>query len=272
MSFDPQNIAIFGASGAIGSAFAKLLSEKHPNASLFAFSRNGEHSIDYGSEYSIAKADELAAKEKPLDLVIVAGGILHDGELIPEKSLRDLSAEKFHRIFEVNTITPALIAKYFLPKLNKEQSSIFAALSARVGSISDNQLGGWYAYRASKAALNMIIKNADIEVGRRNKQAIIVGLHPGTVDSDLSKPFQGNVADDKLFTPEYSAEKLLEVLENLSTGKTGKCFAWDGKEICPSVKAKQRLVKSLKWLGAIKHHLMIFMHSQVCQNQKRLSL
>ena len=163
----------------------------------------------------------------------MANGILHDEGLTPEKSLRDLSAEKFQRIFEVNTVTPALIAKHFLPKLNREQTSIFAALSARVGSISDNQLGGWYAYRASKAALNMIIKNAAIEIGRRNKQAIIVGLHPGTVDSNLSKPFQGNVADGKLFTPEYSAEKLLDVLENLSPEQTGKCFAWDGQEILP---------------------------------------
>jgi len=232
MIFDPQNIVILGAAGAIGSAFTNLLSQKYPNASLLAFSRNGEHSINYSSEDSIAEAAELAAKEKSLDLVIVANGILHEETLIPEKSLRDLSAEKFHRVFEVNTITPALIAKYFLPKLNKEKLSVFSALSARVGSISDNQLGGWYAYRASKAALNMIIKNAAIEVGRRNKHAIIVGLHPGTVDSDLSKPFQGNVADEQLFTPEYSAEKLLAVLENLSVEQTGKCFAWDGKEIC----------------------------------------
>ncbi len=233
MSFNPQNIAILGASGAIGSAFKKLLSKKYPNSSLFAFSRNGEYQIDYKSEESIAEAVEIATKEKPLDLVIVANGILHDGELIPEKSLRDLSAEKFNRIFEVNTITPALIAKYFLPKLNKEQVSIFAVLSARVGSISDNHLGGWYAYRASKSALNMIIKNAAIEVGRSNKEAIIVGLHPGTVDSILSKPFQDNVPNGKLFTPEYSAGKLLEVLDNLSPENTGKCFAWDSEEISP---------------------------------------
>jgi NAD(P)-dependent dehydrogenase (short-subunit alcohol dehydrogenase family) len=233
MSFNPKNITILGASGAIGSAFTKLLSEKYPNASMFAFSRNGQNSIDYSKEDSIAEAAKLAAKEKPLDLIIVANGILHDGELMPEKSLRDLSAEKFQRIFEVNTITPALIAKYFLPTLSKEKLSIFTALSARVGSISDNQLGGWYSYRASKVALNMVIKNAAIEVGRCNKQAIIVGLHPSTVDSDLSKPFQGNVVDGKLFTPEYSAEKLLKVLENLSPEQTGKCFAWDGKEVLP---------------------------------------
>ncbi|MCH9717679.1 MAG: short-chain dehydrogenase, partial [Gammaproteobacteria bacterium] len=132
MSFNPENISILGASGAIGSAFTKLLSEKFPNASMFAFSRNGQHSIDYSREDSIAEAAELATEEKPLDLVIVANGILHDDTFMPEKSLRDLSAEKFQRIFEVNTITPTLIAKYFLPKLNKERPSIFAALSARV--------------------------------------------------------------------------------------------------------------------------------------------
>lgn len=233
MSFNPQNIAIIGASGAIGNAFTRLLYKKYPNASLFAFSQKSDNQINYSSEKSIEEAAELSAKIRPLDLVIVANGILHDVKTKPEKSLRDLSAEKFYHVFKVNTITPALIAKYFLPKLNKEKRSIFAALSARVGSISDNQLGGWYAYRSSKAALNMIIKNASIELGRSNKQAIIVGLHPGTVDSALSKPFQGNIADGKLFTPEYSTKKLLEVLKNLTPEQTGKCFAWDGKEVIP---------------------------------------
>lgn len=234
MSFNPENIAILGASGAIGSAFTRRLSQKYPNASLFALSRNSAtYKVDYSSEDSIAAAAEMTAQAKPLDLVIVANGILHDQGLMPEKSFRDLSIENFYRIFEANTFTPALIAKNFLPKLNKERTSIFATLSARVGSISDNQLGGWYAYRASKAALNMIIKSAAIEFGRRNKQGIIIGLHPGTVDSYLSKPFQQNVADGKLFTPEYSATKLLEVLENLSPKQTGKCFAWDGKEVLP---------------------------------------
>lgn len=233
MTINPQNIAILGASGAIGNAFKVHLYKKYPDASLFAFSRKGDNNINYSSEASIAEAAEHATKTKPLDLVIVANGILHDGPLMPEKSLRDLSAENFQRLFEVNTIAPALITKYFVPKLNKEQPSIFAALSARVGSISDNELGGWYAYRASKAALNMIIKNTSIEIARKNKQAIIVGLHPGTVESNLSKPFQGNVAEGKLFTPEYSAGKLLEVLERLTPEQTGKCIGWDGKEILP---------------------------------------
>lgn len=233
MKFSPQNIAILGASGTIGKALTALLTQKYPNARLFAFSRKGKHFIDYRNEESICRAAEISSMENPLDLVIVANGILHDGELMPEKSLRDLSKEKFQHVFEVNTITPALIAKHFLPKLNKQQTSIFAALSARVGSISDNRLGGWYSYRASKAALNMVIKTASIEIKRRNKHAIIVGLHPGTVDSNLSKPFQRNVPEGDLFTPEYSANKLLDVLDNLTLEQTGKCFAFDGTEVYP---------------------------------------
>ena len=237
-----NNIVIIGGSGAIGRAFTLQLSVSYPNATIHAFSRHQPekvlldvkyHTIDYQDETSIEKSALVASRETPLDMVIVATGILHDGELMPEKSQKELSAEKFQRLFEVNTIAPALVAKHFLPKLNRENRSIFAALSARVGSISDNQLGGWYAYRASKAALNMVIKNAAIEIGRLNEKAIIVGLHPGTVDSNLSKPFQGNVPDGKLFTPEYSAKKQLEVLTTLTSEQSGKCFAWDGKEILP---------------------------------------
>ena len=235
MSFNPKNIAILGASGAIGHALAQCLTEQYPMASLFTFSQTAQlpYQINYTDEESLAQAAMFVTKEKPLDLVIVANGILHEGEIMPEKALKDLSAEKFHRVFQVNTIVPAMIAKYFLPKLNKDNTAIFVALSARVGSISDNQLGGWYAYRASKAALNMIIKTASIEMKRSKKQAIIVGLHPGTVDSQLSKPFQTNVPDNKIFTPKYAAEKLVNVLANLTPSQTGKCFAWDGKEILP---------------------------------------
>jgi len=241
MTMMPKNIAIIGGSGAIGSAFTTRLSDAYPDATINVFSRHmpentlanvSYHTINYQDESSIADCALLAAA-MPLDLVIIATGILHDGELMPEKSLRELSIKKFQRLFEINTITPALLSKHFLPRLSKENRSVFAALSARVGSISDNQLGGWYAYRASKAALNMIIKNAAIEIGRCNKQAIIVSLHPGTVDSNLSKPFQRNVANDKLFTPTYAARRLLEVLDSLSPEQSGKCFAWDGQEVKP---------------------------------------
>lgn len=237
-----NNHVIIGGSGAIGGAFTQQLSVLYPNAALHVFSRDRtekilpnvtHHRIDYHDENAIEKAALTASKDAPLDRVIIATGMLHDGDIMPEKSLRDLSKEKFQRLFEVNTILPALLAKHFLPKLNRERRSIFAVLSARVGSISDNHLGGWYGYRASKAALNMIIKNAAIEMSRRNKKAVIVGLHPGTVNSRLSEPFQGNVPAAKLFTPEFSAEKLLSVLDNIPAEQSGKCFAWDGKEIAP---------------------------------------
>lgn len=233
MSFKKENIAIIGASGAIGNAFTHLLRSQYPGAHISTFSQHSPYHIDYTDEETIAKAAAFAAKHKPLDLVITANGILHDADVTPEKSLNDLSRKKFQHIFEANTITPALLAKHFLPMLNRERTSVFAVLSARVGSISDNHLGGWYAYRASKAALNMIVKTASIEMKRKNKQAIITGLHPGTVDSQLSKPFQANIRSDKLFTPEYAAQKLLGILDNLTAHDTGKCFAWDGQEIPP---------------------------------------
>lgn len=237
-----ENIAIIGCSGAIGNALTHKFSIAYPNASINAFSHQQQntslanviyHTIDYQNEDSLKRSAAICIKDKALDMVIVATGILHQGEILPEKSLGDISAEKFHCLFQANTILPALIAKHFLPKMNKQHRCIFAALSARVGSISDNQLGGWYAYRASKAALNMIIKNIAIEMARRNQKAIIVGLHPGTVDSDLSKPFQKNVPPEKLFTPEFSAQKLCAVLENLTPEQSGKCLAWDAEEIWP---------------------------------------
>lgn len=236
------NIAIIGSSGAIGTALTKILAESYPTARIHAFSRmqsssllaNVAHQlIDYSDESSIAAAANLASEHQPLDLVLVATGILHDDSVTPEKSLRDLSAEKFQHVFAINTILPAIVAKHFLPKLAKDKKAVFAALSARVGSISDNHLGGWYSYRASKAALNMIIKTAAIEMGRLHKQAVVIGLHPGTVDSALSKPFQANVAKDKLFTPEHSARCLVNVLNQVSAADSGKCFAWDGQEILP---------------------------------------
>ena len=237
-----NNIAIIGSAGAIGSAFTLHFSQYYPNASIHAFSRNSSavnhenvisHLIDYESEDSIEQAALLSSKTAPLDIVIVATGILHNDTLQPEKSLKDISEEKFNTLFKVNTIVPALVAKHFTSKLNKKNQSLFAALSARVGSISDNQLGGWYAYRASKAALNMIIKTTAIEIKRQNETAVVVGLHPGTVDSNLSKPFQSNVPESKLFTPEFSVSKMINVLEGLSPEDSGRCFAWDGTEINP---------------------------------------
>jgi NAD(P)-dependent dehydrogenase (short-subunit alcohol dehydrogenase family) len=228
-----QNIAVIGSSGGIGQAFVHLLSERYPNANLYAFSRTGPYQIDYTREASIAEAAAIASSAGPLDLVIVTNGMLHNQDIRPEKSINELTREKFQQLFEVNTIIPALIVKYFLPHLNRDSPSIFAALSARVGSISDNQLGGWYAYRSSKAALNMIIKTASIELARRNKTAIVVGLHPGMVDTALSSPFHKNVPADQLLTPHQSVEKMMQVLLSLTPPQSGRFFGWDGEEILP---------------------------------------
>lgn len=241
MSSGSKRFAIIGA-GAIGKGLIQGLSLRFPEAEILVVSRADPQSelaqvshipIQYDDEDSILHCAQSASGLGPLDWVMVTCGILHEDGLMPEKSLRDLSAYKFRRLFEINTIVPALLAKHFLPKLNTQTTSIFAALSARVGSISDNHLGGWYAYRASKVALNMIIKNAAIEMKRRNEKAIVVGLHPGTVDSALSKPFQGNVPQGKLLSAEYSAQNLIRVLQGLTAKDSGHCFAWDGKEISP---------------------------------------
>ena len=137
----------------------------------------------------------------------------------------------FERVFRVNSFGPALVAKHFIPIMPRKRRGVLAMLSARVGSISDNQIGGWHAYRASKAALNMLVRNYAIEQRRRNEQFIAVSLHPGTVDTGLSKPFQSNVPGDKLFTPDQSAAYLLDVIENLSPEHSGKAFDWAGIEI-----------------------------------------
>ena len=234
------HIAVIGASGAIGSAFVKQLAEAERGNTLYAFARSPLNfnipnvqcgHIDYGDEASIAAAAKLASEQGKLDAVLVTTGFLHAAGVMPEKALRDLNTDKLQNSFLLNTIGPALVAKHFLPTLARDKRAIFAALSARVGSISDNRLGGWYAYRAAKAALNMFIKTASIEIARTRKQAIVVSLHPGTVASKLSEPFQQRVPEGKLFTPEYSASQLLRVLEGLSPADSGKAFAWDGKEI-----------------------------------------
>ena len=236
-----MNIVVIGGSGAIGNALTNNLSKLYQDAIIHSFSSkmqqisiNNVHTyeIDYHDENSIENSANIFSNQE-LDLVIVATGILHSVAINPEKSLKDLSSDKFHYLFQANTILPAIIAKHFIPKLNKNNASIFAALSARVGSISDNELGGWYSYRSSKAALNMIIKCLAIEISRFNKYPIIVGLHPGTVDSNLSKPYQKNLKINQIFTPDFAAQKLIKVLQSINSNDSGKCFAWDHKEIKP---------------------------------------
>jgi len=157
--------------------------------------------------------------------------VLHDDGLRPEKSWRHLDADALARSYEVNAIGPALVAKHLLPRLRRDHKAVFAAMSARVGSIEDNRIGGWYAYRASKAALNQILRTLAIELGRRWPEAVCVGLHPGTTDTALSAPFQANVPAGKLFTPTFVAERLLTVVDDLDASASGGLYAWDGARI-----------------------------------------
>ena len=224
---------VIGASGGIGAAFEAALIEEGTFDVVHGFARTyaGAQHLDLLDEASIAAAAAHVAKGAPPSLVIVATGLLHAGGHGPEKALRDLDPEWLAKVYAVNAIGPALVAKHFLPIMPKGGRAVFAALSARVGSISDNQLGGWYGYRASKAALNMLVRNLAIEERRRNARAIIVALHPGTVDTALSRPFQGNVQPGKLFNPERAALQLLDVIEGLKMPDSGKLFDFEGKEI-----------------------------------------
>ena len=222
--------AVIGASGGIGAAIASGLEAE--GTKVLRLSRSGDGArIDLENEESIADAAKSAGEDGPLDLVFVATGFLHDEGSGPEKDWRHLDAVNLARNFAINVTGPALVAKHFLPLLPDDRRGGFAALSARVGSISDNRLGGWYAYRASKAALNMMVRSLSIELARKKPEAFCVGLHPGTVDTRLSEPFQRNVPQGKLFTPDYSARMLLNVLASLDPSDSGKCFAYDGEEI-----------------------------------------
>lgn len=222
---------VIGASGGIGRAIADALREEGAEVHAFARSFTGEAHVDVTDEASVAAA--AARVTGPVDLVFVATGLLHEDGRGPERAMRELDAAWLQRNFLVNAVGPALAAKYFLPLLPRDRRAVFAALSARVGSIADNSLGGWYGYRASKAALNQLIRTLAIEERRRNAQAVVVALHPGTVDTALSKPFQGNVQPGRLFTPDRAAVQLLDVIDGLKPAQSGRLFDWEGKEVAP---------------------------------------
>ena len=234
--------AVVGAAGGVGHALVRALSDdgdfktvvaltRRPTDALPAGVRTGF--VDLTDEASITQAAAEAGHAGDLRLVIVATGMLHGDGMMPEKNLRSLQPDHLARAFAINAIGPAMVAKHFLPRLPRTGETVFAALSARVGSISDNRSGGWYAYRASKAALNMLIRTLSIEFARTHPDGICVGLHPGTVDTRLSQPFQAGIPSGRLFTPEHSARCLLDVLDRLQPEQTGGCFAWDGSPIAP---------------------------------------
>ena len=222
---------VIGASGGIGAALVRALAEEDVPVRGFARSFTGHDRLDLTDEASIAAA--AASVTAAPDLVVVTTGLLHEGERGPEKSMTALDPDWLMRQYAVNAIGPALVAKHFLPLMPRAGRCVFAVLSARVGSIGDNKLGGWYGYRAAKAALNQFIRTLAIEERRRNDRAIVVGLHPGTVDSALSKPFQTNLAPGSLLAPERAAMQLLDVIDGLKAPDSGRLFGWDGAEISP---------------------------------------
>jgi NAD(P)-dependent dehydrogenase (short-subunit alcohol dehydrogenase family) len=238
----PATVAVIGASGGVGGAIVEALANDTGIARIWATSRNEMERqsdrvwpllLDLTNEITIAQAaGQIAKAGDSLDLIFVATGVLHGGPTLqPEKTWRTLDADALRRVYEINCIGPSLVAKHLLPLLPRDRKAVFAALSARVGSIADNQVGGWHSYRASKAALNMMIRTFAIELARRNPLAVCVGLHPGTVDTELSQPFQRGVPADQLFSTERAADHMLAVIDNLTPQSSGGLFAWDGSAI-----------------------------------------
>lgn len=246
---DAANALVVGASQGIGLGFVKALLQEATAAAVYATYRRSETAtellnlqtqhprltaipMDLTDEGQIAKGlASVSAVSPKLHLVINCVGMLHNETQQPEKSLRQIDLDSLTRYFQVNSISAILLIKHLQPMLRHGDRSVVATISAKVGSIGDNRLGGWYGYRASKAALNMLIHTAAIEYGRRCPQAILVALHPGTTDTQLSKPFQRNVPEGKLFPVEKTVGLLLGVIRGLEPADSGEFFSWDGSRL-----------------------------------------
>jgi len=215
---------IIGAQGTIGRALAAQLQQHYQVLTLSQ--RDSDYSED-ALRHKFTKLKELGA----FQAIICCIGSLHNDVLAPEKRLSHLDHDTLAEYFRINTILPALCLRFFHPLLDREMPSRFICLSAMVGSIKDNKSGGWYGYRSSKAALNMMIKTAAIEVARTNKQACLAVVHPGTTQGPLSRPFSANVVPDKYYLPEQSAKRIIELMESLRPEQTGQFFNWDGSRL-----------------------------------------
>lgn len=242
MNRTPSVAVVVGVGGGVGAALADALVAQGRYDCVIGLARRRPDGWPDDPRRSFLQADILIESDLAvaatalrahgtLDRIVVATGLLHGQGVTPEKTLRTLDAASLMKLFAVNAIGPALVAKHLLPLTPKDRPSVFAALSARVGSISDNRLGGWYGYRASKAALNMLIATLAIEHGRTRPLGVCVALHPGTVDTPLSQPFQQGVAEQSLFTPARSASALVALMDGLGPQDNGGFFAWDGKPI-----------------------------------------
>ncbi|MEM0910273.1 MAG: SDR family NAD(P)-dependent oxidoreductase [Pseudomonadota bacterium] len=236
---------VIGASGGIGKAvFSEICNTKQPGDCLYVASRKYlsldndgviSKQLDYSERSIKSLVSQIEDDNVKLTEVYICTGVLHDFEqqlskLKPEKRLEDINVEAFERYFNINTIIPSLWLKYLVNVMSKNASSI-GIISARVGSISDNRLGGWYGYRSSKAALNMMIKTAAVEYARRAPKTCLVSYHPGTVDTELSKPFQANVKPEKLFTTEFTAERFVYLCRDSNPEDSPRYIDYDGNTI-----------------------------------------
>ena len=219
---------VIGATGAIGAAMVRQLERDPRCAKVVGLGRSSQPAVDFDDESSIAQAAEAVRSHGPWHLVVIATGSLHGAQGMPEKRMAQLRYAHMEALFRTNTFGPALALSHFAPLLDKSQRSLMAVLSAKVGSIGDNRLGGWYSYRASKAALNMLLKTAAIEVQRSHPLAVLAALHPGTVNSALSAPFRGAEIGRP---PAQAAAELLTVLDGLAPEQTGGFWAYDGQPL-----------------------------------------
>lgn len=218
---------VIGASGGIGQAFVQALQANPRCARVVALSRQSVPRIDFDDEASVADAAKGLATGGKFHLIINAAGLLHSTDFMPEKKLGDLNYAQLEATFRINTFGPALVLRHFSPLLDGERG-VLAVISAKVGSIEDNRLGGWYSYRASKAALNMLLKTAAIELKRSKPTAVLVSLHPGTVNTGLSKPFKG----EQIGRPaSVAAQEMLAVLDGLTAADSGSFVAYDGEAL-----------------------------------------
>jgi NAD(P)-dependent dehydrogenase (short-subunit alcohol dehydrogenase family) len=236
-------MVVLGAGGGLGQALTLELQNQFPDEEIIALSRQPQTGLfdsgkitycqidDYSEDSLSAWVSDFKSGGKKLTGVISTIGMLHDEKTFPEKKLSDITADNLTKLFSVNAIKPLLALKSFLPILDRKNTRFWVQLSAKVGSIEDNYLGGWYAYRSSKAALNMLLKTASVELKRTHKKLAVAAVHPGTTDTDLSKPFQQRISDDKLYSPELSAERIVEVVKNLKPEQSGGLWHWDGSAL-----------------------------------------
>lgn len=215
---------LIGSNGTLGKAINYHLRDKYELHTV------SQSNTDY-SEGSLETLATTLKEHAPFNLIICCIGTLHNDIVSPEKRLADLNETVLAEYFRINAILPALCLRYFSSLMDKNSSSTMVFLSAMVGSIGDNKLGGWYGYRSSKAALNMMVKTASVEIGRKNKQASVAVVHPGTTQGPLSKPFASGVSKDKYYTPEQSAKRIVALAESLTPEQTGQFFNWDGSNL-----------------------------------------